>query len=358
MKCTRRSFLGTASMSMGALLFNARFSNAAQRADNHDNIALAPTQVEDFMQDVAVKRNFDREAVERIVPQLPSPDKKLRLLIDTDAANEIDDLYAVILALATPERFEIEGFVATHYAAHSGPDGIDKSYAQILELLEVAGAAGKFDVRKGGHPMQYVRTPSQSAGADLIIERAYQGNADNPLWVVGLGAATNLASALLIEPSISERVRYVFHARSHMTWPERSVQFNVKNDILSARYLLDSNVPLVWFDTGTNLTRSISETEAKIAPLGRLGKYLHDFRFKNPYFMRDDKGFFDVGDFAWMIMPELCQSEIVKAPTMDQTMYFDQDRTHGNMLRVYDIDKEKTWKLFDEKLAQHIRSIE
>ena len=79
MKCTRRSFLGTASMSMGALLFNARFSNAAQRADNHDNIALAPTQVEDFMQDVAVKRNFDREAVERIVPQLPSPDKKLQI---------------------------------------------------------------------------------------------------------------------------------------------------------------------------------------------------------------------------------------------------------------------------------------
>ena len=334
MKCTRRSFLRTAVSSIGAMLLNSRFADAALSVGN-----------------------FGRDDIERIVPQLPPPDKKLRLLIDTDAANEIDDLYAVILALASPERFGIEGFVATHYAAHSGPDSIDKSYSQLLELLEVAGVAGKFPVKKGGHPMQYLKTPSQSAGADLIIERAYCGNADNSLWVVGLGAATNLASALLIDPSISDRVRYVFHARSHLTWPERSVQFNVKNDILSARYLLESNVPLVWFDTGTYLTRSMAETEATIAPLGKLGKYLHDFRYKNPYFMGDDKGFFDVGDFAWMIMPELCQAEIVKAPTMDQTMYFDQSKTNGEMLRIYDIDREKTWKLFDERLAKYVRSI-
>ena len=298
------------------------------------------------------------DTVARIVPLLPPPEKKIRLLIDTDAANEIDDLYAVALALAAPDRFAIEGFVATHFAAYSGPDSIDKSYSQLLELLEVAGVAGKHTVKKGSHPMQYVKTPSKSEGVDLIIERAFHGNADDPLWVVALGAATNLASALLIEPSLSKRVRFVFHARSHTHWPERSVQFNVKNDILSVRSILESDVPLVWFDTGTYLTRPMKETEEKIAPLGRLGKYLHEFRFKRPSFMKDDKGFFDMGDIAWMIKPELCRTEIVKAPTMDQTMYFDHKKTNGNMLRVYDIDREGSWKLFDERLAQHARSKE
>ena len=327
MKYSRRHFIGTVAMGMGAMLFNSRFIDALPVA-----------------------------AAGRIIPLLPPPEKKLRLLIDTDAANEIDDLYAVVLALAAPERFSIEGFVATHFAAHSGPTSIERSYVQLLELLEIAGVAGKYTVKKGGHPMQYVNTPSQSDGADLIIERAFCGNADDPLWVVGLGAATNLASALLIEPSISERVRYVFHSRSHMTWPERSVQFNVKNDILSVRSLLESEVPLVWFDTGTYLTRSVEETEANVAPLGKLGKYLHEFRFRNPYYMQDDKGFFDLGDIAWMIKPELCQTEIVKAPTMDQTMYFDHNKTNGDMLRIYDINREGTWKLFDDRLAQYVRT--
>jgi inosine-uridine nucleoside N-ribohydrolase len=288
----------------------------------------------------------------RIIPQLPAQEKQLRLLIDTDIANEIDDLYAVALALTSPDRFSIEGFVATHWAAHSGPDSIDKSYMCLLELLEIAGQAGKYTVKKGGHPMQYLNTPSKSEGANLIIERAFCGNKDNPLWVVGLGAATNLASALLIEPSISERVRYVFHARSHLTWPERSVQFNVENDILAVRSLLQSNVPLVWFDTGTYLTRSIDDTEAKIASSGRLGKYLHDYRYKDSVFMSEKKGFFDVGDIVWLIKPELCRTEIVKAPTMSQTMYFDHKNTNGDMLRVYEIDREGSWNLFDERIAR------
>ena len=327
MKHSRRHFIGTATTCLGAMLFHSRFTGINQAQEVNTN------------------------AVKRIVPQLPTPEKKLRLLIDTDAANEIDDLYAVALALASPERFEIEGFVATHFAAQS--NSIDKSYSQLLELLEAADVTGKYAVKKGSHPMQYAKTPCQSEGVDLIIERALHGDADNPLWVVALGAATNLASALLIEPSLSEKVRFVFHARSHLTWPQRSTQFNVQNDILSVRSLLESQVPLVWFDTGTYLTRPMMETAEKIAPSGRLGKYLHEFRFKKPSFMKEDKGFFDVGDIAWMIQPDLCHSEIVKAPSMHQTMYFDHNKTNGDMLRVTEIKRDGCWKLFDERLAQY-----
>ena len=330
MEYSRRHFLGKAVTGLGAMLLHPRFAGAMPVYGN----------------------------IERIVPQLPPPEQKLRLLIDTDAATEIDDVYAIALALASSERFAIEGFVATHWAAHSGPDSIDKSYVQLLELLEVAGVAGKYPVKKGGHPMQYRNTPSKSEGADLIIERAFHGSEDSPLWVVGLGAATNLASALLIEPSISRRVRYVFHSRSHMTWPERSVQWNVQNDILAVRALLQSKAPLVWFDTGTYLTRPIAETEKYVAPSGRLGKYLHEFRFRHPGYLKDDKGFFDVGDFVWLMKPEFCRSEIVKAPTMDQMMYFDHENTNGEMVRVYDIDRERSWKLFDDQLAQYARSTE
>ncbi len=193
--------------------------------------------------------------------------------------------------------------------------------------------------------------PSKSEGVDLIIAAAHRGSPDNPLWVVGIGASTDLASAILLDPAIIPNVRYVFHARSPKTWPERSVQFNVKGDVFAAQVLLESAVPLVWFDTGTEITASMEETEQKLAPLGAIGKYLHEYRFNHPGFQSPKKGFFDLGDIAWLIDPTLATSEIVPAPTMDDRMYFDQKNTHGDMVRVHDINPAKTWELFYRKLT-------
>ncbi|NLF30624.1 MAG: hypothetical protein GX591_07025 [Planctomycetes bacterium] len=290
----------------------------------------------------------------RLVPEPPPADQRVRLLIDSDAANEIDDLYAIALAVATPERFAIEGFVATHFAASAfgtdGPASTEKSYRLIGELLDVAGAAGRWRVARGAHPMQYMDWPSEGEGVDFILERARAGTADDPLWVVALGAATNLASAIVKDPSIADRVRFVFHARSGETWPQRSVQYNVKGDVWAARTLLRSPAPLVWFDTGTNLCRSFEQTAATVAPTGRLGTYLHEFRRRNPYFMRSDKGFFDMADIAWMIRPGLCREEVVPAPTMDPYLFFDHDHVHGRMRRVYAIENDPTWDLLCQRL--------
>ena len=142
-----------------------------------------------------------------------------------------------------------------------------------------------------------------------------------------------------------------------MTWPERSIQYNIKGDILAARTLLSSEVPLVWFDTGTYLTRTMDDTEKYVATTGQLGRFLHEYRYNRADFMREDKGFFDMGDIAWMIQPELCLAEKVKVPAMDQTMYFSREADHGDMLRVYDIDRSGTWALLDERLASRSASL-
>jgi purine nucleosidase len=289
----------------------------------------------------------------RIVPDLPPPGKKIRLLIDSDAANEIDDIYAIALALNAPDRFNIVGFVATHFAASAGPESTETSYSLILKLLETAGVSGKYPVKRGGHPMQYFGYPTESEGADFIIEQARKATEDDPLWVVCLGAATNTASAILKDPGIKSMIRVVFHSRSSQTWPERSVQYNVMGDILAARALLKSQVPLMWFDTGTNLRISFEETEKYVASTGTLGKFIHEFRKKYPNWMTSQKGFFDLGDIAFLIKPELCTFEIVNAPTMNQNMYFDQSKTNGKMMRVYDIKNEETWQLLFEKMKKY-----
>ncbi|MBN1672051.1 MAG: nucleoside hydrolase [Kiritimatiellae bacterium] len=289
---------------------------------------------------------------ERCVPDVPAAGRRLRLLVDTDAANEIDDLYAVALALRAPDRFRLEGFVATHFS-HK-PGSTEESYALLLEELRLAGEAGVYPVKRGGDPMQYAGVPSESEGADFIIERALVGSPADPLWVVCLGAATNLAAAILKAPEIAPRVRYVFHARNEMNWPARTTQFNVANDVLAARTLLQIDVPLVWFDTGTALRIPFEETERRLAPLGALGTFLHEYRRKRPHFMSPDKGFYDVGDIAWLIDPGVCEEEVIPAPELRPHLEFDPKRPHGQMRRVFDIDPAGTWAIFFEKLEADV----
>ncbi len=297
---------------------------------------------------------------DRIIPELPSKEKQLRVIIDTDFANELDDLYAVALAIATPERFKIEGFIATHFNnSCPGPKSIQKSYDLLSEFLEIAGASGKYTIKKSADPISYYGYPSEGEGVDFIIERAHASTENDPLWVVGLGAATNLASAILKDPTIIPKVRYVFHSRSEYSWPERSKQFNVMGDIHAARTLLAKNVPLVWFDTGTNIRCSVDYDKNFIGTLEPVGAYLHNYRMNHPWkeCQTDSKGFYDLGDIVWMIAPEIGTSEIIPAPTMDQFMFFDHTKTVGQMLRVYDIDNAATWDIFHKNLKRYCEAL-
>lgn len=289
---------------------------------------------------------------ERLVPTLPTSGR-LRVLLDTDAANEIDDLYAIALAIRTPDRFTIEGFVATHFLQGNTVDSkrtTDLSYKVIQELLAYESISPAMRIERGGELLRSMTEPSDSAGARFIIERAHAGTPEDPLWVVTLGAATNIASALMLDPSIANRIRLVFHARSEQSWPALSQQFNVKGDILAARYLLESAVPLVWYDTGSQLTAPMADTERMLA-VGGMPAFLHDYRMRNAYFRGENKGFFDLGDIAWMIDPGTCTQEEVDVPHMDQQLQFTQNHDLGRMIRVHSCKRDPVWRMFYARMG-------
>ena len=287
-------------------------------------------------------------AEERLVPKIPSPDKPMRVLIDTDAACEIDDLYAIALAVLSPERFQIEGFVAAHWGDNGGPEGIDRSYELIQKVLKKAGMAKRYPVKRGSHPFRYSKVPEPSEGVDFIINRAMASTPDDPLWVISLGACTNISAAYLVQPDIKDRVRVFWHGRTR--WPDVCWNFNVYNDLKAVRILFNSDLPFVLFDTGTGLTCPMEESKANIAPYGELGKFLHEYRYKNEWYQSPTKGFFDLGDIAALVDPTLVKHEVVDAPSVNWDMRYDHRKTHGKMLRLYDLDRDKTFEMLYEKL--------
>ncbi|HVU22674.1 MAG TPA: nucleoside hydrolase [Opitutus sp.] len=285
----------------------------------------------------------------RRAPMVPDAHKKIRLIIDTDAANEIDDLWAIALAVRSPDRLQIEGFVAANFDnGHGGPTSVEQSRAAIELVLAKAGVAGRYPVYRGGAPMRYSYEPSESPGVDFIVARAMASSPADPLWIVGLGAATDLASAYLKEPRIGDRVVFFWHGRTR--WPKQCWNFNVFSDRRAATLLFAAPVPFILFDTGTDLTCPMAESAQCVAPCGELGRYLHEFRRTNPWFMQADKGFFDLGDIAALVDPGLGTWEATDCPEVGPDLAYRFTGKKGRLLRCADIDRDRTFRLFYERL--------
>jgi len=312
-----------------------------------------------------------RDAAKRVVPVIPPKEERIRVVFDTDAKNEIEDIWALALAVLSPERFQIEGFVAANFdnrRPEAGPDSIEASAREIETILAKAGLVGKYPIKRGSPPMRYKYEPSESEGVDFIIAKAMASTPQDPLWIVGLGAATDIASAYLKEPRIAERVR-VFGtfapagrtsagtstssatceppaSSSIPTCPSCSstpapicpARWNSRrNSSRAARWANTCTNTARWANTCTNTASAHRTTSDRT-------------RASSSYYQRPDKGFFDLGDIAALVDPDLASWEVVHCPEVDWDLAYKHRKTKGKILRCYDIDRDKTMQLLHARL--------
>ncbi|MFW6159467.1 MAG: nucleoside hydrolase, partial [Planctomycetota bacterium] len=201
-------------------------------------------------------------ASERPIPRIPEPGERVPLLIDTDAGCECDDQYAIALAIHAPDRFDVQGFVATHFGDR--PESIAEAKGEIERVLDRSGMLGRWPVAQGGWPMTFSSVPSESDGVDLIIDRAKQHTPEEPMWIMILGPTTNTASAVVKAPEICDRIVLLFHGRTQF-WPRLAWNNNVGKDLKATRALYRCGAPFVLFDTGTHLHVSGEDTARRLA---------------------------------------------------------------------------------------------
>ena len=228
-------------------------------------------------------------------------------------------------------------------------NGILKSYNNILEVLEFAGMKNRFPVKKGSDPITYKDKINESEGVDFIIEKAKTASAENPIWVITLGAATDAATAILKDSTIKDNLIIFWHGRT--SWPNRYWNFNATNDLKAVQVLFQQPIRFILFDTGTFLNMPMEESEKRIAGKGKLGAYLHNIRKKSAYAQLSDKGFFDVGDIAALLDDNIVKWETVPIPTVaDDYKYIFNDKARL-FTRIFEINREATFNLLDRALT-------
>jgi purine nucleosidase len=152
-----------------------------------------------------------------------------------------------------------------------------------------------------------------------------------PLYVVAIGALTNVASAILIEPGIIERIVVVWLGGNALHWPHTD-EFNLSQDLLASRLIFDCGVPLVHVPcrgVTTHLLTTVPEIERYVEGRGAIGDYLAQI-FKA--YVADhyawSKVLWDIATIAYLIDDRWVPTEIVHSPILtDQlTWSFDNSR--------------------------------
>jgi inosine-uridine nucleoside N-ribohydrolase len=131
--------------------------------------------------------------------------KQIRVIIDTDAGAEADDQFAIVHALLTP-KFDVVGIIAEHFGNNDKTDSMLSSYQEILNVVEKMGLEKQVPVFQGEKfTMRSDNCKGDSEGVKFIIEEALKKD-DRPLFVLNMGAITNLASAYKSNPAIAENL--------------------------------------------------------------------------------------------------------------------------------------------------------
>lgn len=204
--------------------------------------------------------------------------KKIRVILDTDAACEADDPYAIVHALLSPKLI-VKGICAEHFNREGS---VERSYREIETILEAMdmdvphfmGESGPLNEASG----RELKTGDFSSPAvDFIIDEALRED-EHPLYILCQGAVTNLATAFIKCPDIIQRVNVIWiGTHGEMTEvPYR--EFNAGNDVKAANIVLSSgtNLWLVPSAVYSTINIGIAELQYDVYPCGAIGKHLFE----------------------------------------------------------------------------------
>jgi purine nucleosidase len=184
------------------------------------------------------------------IRRLAPPSGPVDMVLDTDTFNEIDDQFALAYTILSSEKLKLKAIYAApfHNSLSSGPkDGMEKSYEEILKILSRLNRNAEDFVFRGSDtylPGSHVPVDSPAA-RDLVL-KAMAAPEDKPLYVVAIGAITNVASAILLEPDIIKKIVVVWLGGHQLSWGNTK-EFNLEQDVFAARVVFDSGVPLCLY---------------------------------------------------------------------------------------------------------------
>ena len=292
------------------------------------------------------------------------PKGRVDVVLDTDTYNEIDDQYALAFLLESQQQLNIQGILAAPFHNHhseSPGDGMERSYQEILKVLELTEHQEVRDLVCRGSTdfLPDEHTPIDSPAARRLVELAMAHTGDSPLYIACIAAPTNIASALLLEPKIQDRIVVVWCGGVGLDWPD-AVCFNGCQDIAASRVLLQSDTALVLIPArGVGYAFSLSEAELELWLRGRnrfcdyiLDRTKEEARlfYSKPIWSRQ---IVDVLPVAWLLSDRFTMDRMDHRPCITYDRQYSFDPRRPLIRYVYSVKRDNLANELLGKLGRH-----
>lgn len=283
------------------------------------------------------------------------------VVLTTDVGAEMDDQWTLAHLLVAPE-LDLRGVVTTHAPGLNAPaaETTARVAREVLERIPHRSDGATPVFAGSSVPLADERTPRTNAAVRFLIEESRRFDRRRRLAVLVAGAATDVASALLIDPSLAERIEIV--AMGFDAWPRGGDSWNVRNDRAAWRVLLGSSAPVVVGDaavTRRDLAMTRVRAREMFAPHGATGEYLvgllERWLDRDPAFTQQVTGQPD----TWVIWDEvttayllgMTRADLRPRPRLRDDLGFEHDRRAGRkLLWVTGVDAPRLWRHFTSHL--------
>lgn len=212
-----------------------------------------------------------------------------RVIIDNDFAGDPDDLYQLIHHLLSPS-VEIRAVIGSRLREGDGfyPHGDSATQAATIacDVLDRIGLDAPGLVVEGSNsPLAERDRPQRSPALDVIIEEALREDTELPLFYVAGGGLTDIASALIAEPRIADRLTLVWiggNEHEGLATPPPGgmpIEYNLLIDVLAGQVVFTDSEVEIWQvprDVYRQCLVSEAELRTRVASTGPVGRYLHD----------------------------------------------------------------------------------
>ena len=299
---------------------------------------------------------------EQRMNNLSVPQGRVDVVLDTDAYNEIDDQFAISYLLKSKEKLNTKAIYAAPFFnsnSESPKDGMEKSYDEIFKLLLLLDE--KVDVFKGSEMyLENENAPVISPAAHDLAERVKNYSPKNPLYVVAIGAITNIASAILLNPEVVKN-SVVIWLGGHALHYHHTKEFNMYQDVAAARVVMQSGVPFVQLPcmgVVSNFTVSKPELEFWLKGRSVLTDYLAENTIKAAESYAKGTAWtrviWDVTAVAWLLndSERFMESRIIPTPIPTYDNFYATDFNSYPMRYVYNIKRDALMTDLFRKLTE------
>jgi purine nucleosidase len=278
---------------------------------------------------------------------------RIPVVLSTDVGNEIDDQWAIAYLLLQP-KFEVLGVMSAYAPTIAAPAG-HTSYRILVDVVENRLGMRRHPplIEGGSEPLESSSTARRSPAVDFLIKTSRPFSRERRLTVLMIGAATDVASAIMIDPSIVDRIRVV---QMGFTNEKGGEEFNVANDVHAVQAILNSNVPLI-IGPGDVCRASLSLTfdgaKKLLSSHGNIGAWLWEefqawyFRVVKPIRVNDfSKSWVIWDDITLAYVLGLTKQHVSPRPRMRDNMTFERVETDREVTWITDVDESRLWSDF------------